>query len=186
MLGLRWRVVGKNELVVHNRFEKIPIWADPLKREIHRNPGFTFINLRLFRWTQILRNFMLKLYSLIIRLAQNHVALKCWFVVILCWGPLLNVQSQPGNRRRRPLCVMRSPTIFQIWLYYTSWTMLLTCEVPLYTQLEHSVVMSIWNVDAQQRQIGTESCYIMSVSHKLSYLLVRIMLLSQNMVTIIF
>ena len=107
------------------------------------------------------------------------------FVVIRCWGPLMNVQSQPGNRRR-PLCVMRSPKIFQIWLYYTSRTMLLTCEVPLYTQLEHSVVMSIWNVDAQQRQIGTESCYITSVSHKLSYLLVRIMLLSQDMVTIVF
>ena len=49
--------------------------------------------------------------------------------------------------------------------------------------------MRIWNVDAQQRQrhlTWAESCYIMSVSNKLSYLLVIIMLLSQDRITIIF
>ena len=57
------------------------------------------------------------------------------------------------------------------------------------TQLGHAVVMSIWNVDAQQRQRHlnkAESCYIMSVSNKLSYLPVSIILLSQDKVTIIF
>ena len=49
------------------------------------------------------------------------------FVVTLCWGPLLNVQFQPGNWRMRPFCVMRRPIIFQIWLYHTPLTMLLTC-----------------------------------------------------------
>ena len=53
------------------------------------------------------------------------------FVITLCWDPLLNAQFQPGNRRKRPLCVIRRPTIFQIWPYYT-WTILLTCWVPSY------------------------------------------------------
>ena len=88
------------------------------------------------------------------------------FVVTLCWDPLLNVQFQPGNRRRRPLYVN----------YH-------------HTQLGHTFVMSIWNVDAQQRQswfTWAKSCYIMSVSKTLPYLLVSIMLLSQDKVTIIF
>ena len=58
-----------------------------------------------------------------------------------------------------------------------------------HTQLGYTVVMSIWNVDAQQRQRylnWDKSCYIMSVSHKLSYLFVSIILLSQDRITIIF
>ena len=58
-----------------------------------------------------------------------------------------------------------------------------------HTQLGYTVVISIWNVDALQRQSylsWAKLYYIMSVSNKLSYLLVSIMLLSQVRVTIVF
>ena len=57
-----------------------------------------------------------------------------------------------------------------------------------HTKLRHTVIMNIWNVDAQQRQkdpTWTGLCYVMSVSRKLFYLLVSLMLLSQDRVTII-
>ena len=67
----------------------------------------------------------------------------------------------------------------------------LFCLYAMYhnTQLGHAVVMNIWNVDAQLRQryfTWTESCYIVLVLNKLSYLLISMMLLSQDRVTIIF
>ena len=58
-----------------------------------------------------------------------------------------------------------------------------------YTKLGYAVVMNTWNVDAQQRRrllTWAESCYILSVSNNSSYLLVSIMLLSQNRVAMIF
>ena len=58
-----------------------------------------------------------------------------------------------------------------------------------HTKLGHMVVIDIWNVDAQQRETyltWAESCYIMSVLNNLSYLLVSIMLLSQDRVPMIF
>ena len=57
-----------------------------------------------------------------------------------------------------------------------------------YINLGHMVVMIIWNVDAQKGKVTflAEFCYIMSVSNKLSYLLVSIMMLSQDKVSIIF
>ena len=51
------------------------------------------------------------------------------------------------------------------------------------------VVMNSWNVDIEQRQryfAWAEYCYIMSVCISISYLLVSIMLLSQDRVTIMF
>ena len=50
-----------------------------------------------------------------------------------------------------------------------------------YTKLEHVVVMNILNVDTRQRQIyhmKAKLCYFMSVSNKLSHVLVSITLLS--------
>ena len=58
-----------------------------------------------------------------------------------------------------------------------------------HTQMGYTVVMCIWNVDAQQRQrdfTWAKLCYMMSVSNKLSYLLVSIILLSQDIFAIIF
>ena len=52
----------------------------------------------------------------------------------------------------------------------------------------YTVVMTIWNIDAWQRQkylIPAESCYFMSFSNKVSYLLYSIMLLSQIIATMI-
>ena len=48
--------------------------------------------------------------------------------------------------------------------------------------------MNIWNIDAQQRKkhlTSAESCYFVSLSDKLSYLLDSIMLLSQIIATMI-
>ena len=48
--------------------------------------------------------------------------------------------------------------------------------------------MNIWNIDAWQSQnylTSADSCYFMSLSDKLSYLLDSIMLLSQIIVTVI-
>ena len=50
------------------------------------------------------------------------------------------------------------------------------------SKLGHAVVMTIWNIDAWQRQKYLSlavSCYFMSLSDKVSYLLDSIMLLSQ-------
>ena len=45
----------------------------------------------------------------------------------------------------------------------------------------------LWNVDTQQRYLtGAKLCYMMSVSNKLTYLLVSIILFSQDRVTLIF
>ena len=55
-------------------------------------------------------------------------------------------------------------------------------------KLEHAVVMNIWNKDAWQRQkclTSAVSCYFMSFSDKVSYLLDSIMLLSQIIATMI-
>ena len=52
----------------------------------------------------------------------------------------------------------------------------------------HTVVMNIWNIDAWQRQkylTSAESCYFRSLSDRLSYLLVSIMLLLQIIATVI-
>ena len=55
-------------------------------------------------------------------------------------------------------------------------------------KLGHAVVMNIWNIDAWQRQkylTSAVSCYFMSLSSKVSYLLDNIMLLSQIIATMI-
>ena len=56
------------------------------------------------------------------------------------------------------------------------------------SKLGHTIVMNIWNINTWQRQkyiTSTESCYFMSLSYKLSYLLNSIMLLSQIIATMI-
>ena len=67
----------------------------------------------------------------------------------------------------------------------------LLCSHVSYNYLNsgQTVVMIIWNEDVRQRQmyfIWVELCYFVSVSNTLYYLLVDIMLLSQNRVSIIF
>ena len=56
------------------------------------------------------------------------------------------------------------------------------------SKLRHAIVMNIWNKEAWQRQkylTPAVSCYFMSLSDKLSYLLDSIMLLSQIIATMI-
>ena len=56
------------------------------------------------------------------------------------------------------------------------------------SKLGHAVVMNIWNINAWQRQkylTSAESCYFMSLSDKVSYLLDSIILLSQIIATMI-
>ena len=58
-----------------------------------------------------------------------------------------------------------------------------------FTKLGHTVVMNIWNVETLTKAMyhtWAELRCIMSVSNKLSYLLVSVMLLSQDRITIIF
>ena len=55
-------------------------------------------------------------------------------------------------------------------------------------KLQHAVVMNIWNIEAWQRQkylTPAVSCYFMSLSDKVSYLLDSIMLVSQIIATMI-
>ena len=57
-----------------------------------------------------------------------------------------------------------------------------------FSKLQHGVVMNIWNIEAWQRQkclTPAVSCYFMSHSDKVSYLLDSIMLLSQIIATMI-
>ena len=70
-----------------------------------------------------------------------------------------------------------------------------TCHGPFnthakyhYSKLGNTVVMNIWNIDTWQRQkylTSAESCYFMSLSDELSYLIDSIMLLSEIIATII-
>ena len=54
------------------------------------------------------------------------------------------------------------------------------------SKLGHAVVMAIWNINAWQRYLSSAvSCYFMSLSDKVSYLLDSIMLLSQIIATMI-
>ena len=56
------------------------------------------------------------------------------------------------------------------------------------SKLGHTIVMNIWNIDAWQKQkylTSAVSCYFMSLSDKVSYLLDSIMLLSQIIATMI-
>ena len=57
-----------------------------------------------------------------------------------------------------------------------------------YCELGHAVAMNVWNIDAWQRQTyltQAVSCYFMSHSDKISYLLDSIMVLSQIIATMI-
>ena len=97
------------------------------------------------------------------------------FVATLCWSPLLNVHFQSGSR---PLCARLQPTMFQAWLYCTSWTNYSHSQYS-HTKLWHMFLMNIRNVNAWQRQthhIWVKSCYFMSVSNKLYRLFVNIIL----------
>ena len=144
----------------------------------------------LFIWPQILVNFALKLYLLVIKLAKNHVALLVVFVVTFYWGPLLNVQFQPGNRQRRPLIFVSGDVqLCSTYGYITHhWLFCLHAKYH-YTKFGPTVVTNIWNVEAQQRQrylTWAELYHIMSVSNELYDLLFSITILSQDRVTIIF
>ena len=79
------------------------------------------------------RNFELKLYSLITRLAKHHVVSRADSFRRFTLLGFFNVHFQPGSRPRRPLCDRRQPTMFQMWLYYTS------------LQWRHNGCDSVWN-----------------------------------------
>ena len=103
-----------------------------------------------------------------------------------CCGPLLNIQFHPDSQRRRTLGAWRQPTMLQLWLWYTSWT-INTYLVPLfyvgtYDRNEH---LKYRHLQRQKYLTSTESCYFMPLSDKLSYLLDSIMLLSQIIATVI-
>ena len=64
-----------------------------------------------------------------------------------------------------------------------------TCAKYHCSKLRHAVVVNIWNIEAWQRQkylTPAVSCYFMSLSDKVSYLLDGIMLLSQIIGTMLF
>ena len=74
-----------------------------------------------------MRNFVLKLYLLIIRLSENHYVLHAGsFRRYTLMRPTLNVQFQQGSRPRRTRCQKTANNV-PIWLYYTPHTILLTC-----------------------------------------------------------
>ena len=63
-----------------------------------------------------------------------------------------------------------------------------TCAKYHCSKLRHAVVINIWNIEAWQRQkypTPAVSCYFVSLSDKVSYLLESIMLLSQIIATMI-
>ena len=125
----------------------------------------------------------------IIRLVKNILYyVLVVFVVTLCLGSLLNVQFQPGNRRRRSLCTRRQPTVLQIWLYYTSRTISLTCCVRVYYVGTYNPNEYLKYRRRQRQRYLPRAvlCYFMSVSNKPFDLFTSIILSSQNNVTTIF
>ena len=160
--------------------DKIPIWATPTSawNSSKSRLPFTFIN-----WCRKDSKFE-KCCVEIIFIDHQTCPKPC-----CSWGPLSNVQFPPGNRQRRPFCVMRRSAQYSKYGYITHQGIYCLHAKYHHTHVGYTVVMSIWNVDVHQRQswlTWAKSCYIMSVSNKLSYLLVSIMLLSQDWGTIIF
>ena len=110
-------------------------------------------------------------------------------VVTCCWGPLLNVHFHPGSQRRRTLSSVpgdnqRCPN----YGYNTRHGTFNTYAKYRCFKLGHAVVVNIWNIDVWPRQkylTPAVSCYFMSLSNKVSYLLDSIVLLSQIIATMI-
>ena len=110
------------------------------------------------------------------------------FVVTRSWGPLLKFQFQPRSRAMSPPCARPQPTMFQIRLYYKPQTILGTCEVQLYLVGVYSSYEDLKCRRSTKANVPYLClvCYFVSVSNKLSYLLVSIMLLSKDMIVIVF
>ena len=86
------------------------------------------------------------------------------FIVTLCWGPLSNIQFQPGSRLMCPLCHATANNVPN--RAYISHGLFCSHAYHNYTLLGHTVVMNTWNVDVRQRQtcyIWVVLCYFMPV-----------------------
>ena len=136
----------------------------------------------------ILRNYVWKLYPLILRLTKNHIALHAVsFGRNTMLGSTLNSSFNMVIDEGH---IAVSGDVQQCSKYGCIIHHGLFCIHVKYhiIKLGHMVVMNSWNVDIEQRQrclALAESSYIMSVWNSLSYLLVSIKLLSQDRVTII-
>ena len=100
----------------------------------------------------------------------------------------MNVHFHPGSQRRRTRCAWRQPIWCSNYGYFTRHGAFHTYAKYLCSKLEHAVIINIWNIDARQRQkylTPAVSCYFMSLSDKVCYLLDSIMLLSQVIATMI-
>ena len=98
---------------------------------------------------------------------------------------LMPVLEYPGStiNRRGSLCVRRCPLVFQLWLYYTSWTISLTYWIPLYSIVsygyyEHFEVRT----PSKGKCILPESKYVLLCQLQMNYLFLLV-LCSQNRTT---
>ena len=87
---------------------------------------FVFENLLLFSaglncWSLVLKS---NAVSLSDEKTNNTISyyMLVVFLVILCWGSLLNDQYQLDSRRRKSLCARRQSKVLQIW--FTWWIIL--------------------------------------------------------------
>ena len=198
MLGLKGRVVGKNDLVEHNWsivsnsawFEKFPIWATPTsaRNSSKSRLSFTFTYRRRFAVEPNFEKFCVGIVFIDHQICQKPCCSTCWLFSSLhfpkahFWMSNFNLVIYEGNRSV-------SCDVQRYYKYGYIARHRLCCLHATYhhSELRYTVIMGIWDVDVQQRQRylnWAKLCYIMS--NKLSYLLASIVLLSQDTVTIIF
>ena len=135
-----------------------------------------------------MRDFSLKSNLVIIRLIQNHVVLLVSsFDIYMLLGSIIQCPiSSWSSTNENSLCLattIGAPIMVIIHVMDHLTHMLSTIVLSW-----HKIVMNILNIDAWQRQkllTSAESCYFMLLSDKFSYLLDRVMLLSQIIATMI-
>ena len=170
-----WSVVSNSVC-----FEKIPIRATPTSAKSRLS--FTFINLRQFSAGPDFEKFCFE----IIFIDHQTYQKPCWqflslqFAGVNFWMLSFNLVIDDWG----PSCDVQQYSKFGYIIHHG----LILHAKYHHTKFGHAVAKNIWNVDAQQRQrycTWADWCYVMSVSNKF-YLLVSIMLLSQDRAIMIF
>ena len=185
-MGFDWKVVEKNDLIKDNwSIISHSVWLEKVIKIyvtlcLHC-PPLVFDGLKasqILCWNHI-------------QWLWDHLTIMSYYaikvsVVTYRWDTLVNAQQQPGSQPRGSLRAWGQPTMLKTWLHYTSRASHVKYHC---TKLGSTVVMSIWNTDARQRQNNLswlKSCYFISGSNKWSDLFVSIMVFLQVSATIIF
>ena len=166
-----FRLIEENPMLIYPQFSK---------KLIKIQVSFTFLNLRRFSVGPNFEKFCVDILFIDLQAFLKNMShyMLVVFVVTFCWGPFSTWKSA------RETSVSGDVKQCSKHGYITHHGLWFCLQFKYYyTELGHTVVMNIWNVDARQRQTyptWADFGYIMSVSSNLYYLLISIVLLSQD------